>query len=402
MRNVGLTWVEVEANAIHHNIREVRSLLRPETKLMGVVKADAYGHGAVETTKIIVDAGVDYLGVNTLEEGIELRKAGIETPILVFNVGIGEEASLIVKYDLSVTLASIKVAETLSKTAHHLGADILAHVKIETGFGRTGILPESAAGFVKKLQELGNIEVEGVYTHFATVDQKNKSHTYEQLGLFQKAIDDLNKAQINIPIKHVANSAATLDLQETHLDMVRVGNLIYGQYPSNEVKKKLELHNTWRLKSTVMFVREFQRSQVVGYGAEARTKKGMVLATLPIGFADGFTLLPESLVIRPRFFLRRLLTKLKMKAKQPTGPISIKGQITPIVGRVAMQSTMVDVTKLFNISTGDIAIVSARRTSVSSRVTRMYVKDGNPYKAITITGGKVFKGVKRRETKSDL
>ncbi|MFH1736480.1 MAG: alanine racemase C-terminal domain-containing protein, partial [Actinomycetota bacterium] len=146
------------------------------------------------------------------------------------------------------------------------------------------------------------------------------------------------------------------------------------------------------LKTTVMYVREYQTSQVIGYGAEARTKKGMVLATLPIGFVDGFTLLPESVAIKPRFFLKRLLTRFRMKAKQSVGPVSIKSQITPIIGRVAMQHTTVDVTQLFNISPGDIAMVEARRTSINSRVPKVYLRDDNPYQAVTYNGVKIYKG----------
>lgn len=402
MKNVGLTWVEVDADALEHNVGQVKSLLKEETRLMGVVKADAYGHGAVETAQIILHAGADGLGVNTTDEGVELRRAGITAPILVFNPGTGEDAAQLIKNELTVTLANMKVAETLSKVGYKLGEEIRAHLMIETGFGRFGVTPEEVVSFMKKIKDLGNIEVEGIYTHFATAEQKDKSYAYEQFGLFQKALAELEAAGIVIPLKHVANSAAVLDMPETQMDMVRVGNLIYGQYPSGEVNQKLDLRTTWQLKSTVMFVREFQRSQVVSYGAEARTKKGTVLATLPIGFADGFTLVPESLAIRPRFFARRFLTKLGMKAKQPTGPIEIKGQPTPIVGRVAMQHTMVDVTKLFNIAPGDVATVAARRTSVSARVPKVYHRGGNPYKAVTITGVKVFKGVERNEAAADL
>jgi alanine racemase len=402
VRNIGLTWVEVDKDAIQHNISEVRKLLKEETKLMGVVKADAYGHGAVETAEIMLDSGVDFLGVNTTEEGIELRKAGISDPILVFNPGIGDEAQQLIRYDLTVTLASLKVAEIISKTAYKMGEEVRAHIKIETGFGRLGILPEEAVRFAKKVEEMGNIELEGVYTHFATAAERNKSYAYEQFGLFKKAVDDLISEGFEVPLKHAANSAATLDIPETHMDMVRVGNLIYGQYSSGDVSKKLDLKNTWLLKSTVMFVREFQKSQAVSYGSEARTKKGTVLATLPIGFADGFTLLPERLAFNLRFFLRRGAERLGIKRAQPASLIEIKGQNTPIVGRVAMQHTMVDVTKLFNIMPGDVADVTARRTSVSSRIPRVYYTGGHPYKAATITGTKVFKGVEKHEAEGDL
>jgi alanine racemase len=392
MRNIGLTWVEVDIDAIRHNTKQVLSLLKEETKLMAVVKADGYGHGALDIAEACLGAGASYIGVSTLEEGIELRRSGIDAPILIFNPGIGEEADMLIKYDLTVTLASMKTAETLSHRAYKLGEDIKAHLKIETGFARGGVFPEESVDFMKKIENMGNFDVEGVYTQFATADEKDKSYAYEQLGNFQRAVEALEAAGFKMELKHVCNSAAMLDMPEAHLDMVRVGNLIYGQYPSSDVSQKLDLKNTWELKSTVMFVREYQRSQVVGYGAEARTKKGMVLATLPIGFSDGFTLLPESIAIKPTFFLKRMLTRFGMKAKRSVGPIEIKGQATPIVGRVAMQHTTVDVTQLFNITPGDVATVAARRTSINSRVPKVYVKDGHPYKAVTYNGIKLYKG----------
>lgn len=392
MRNIGLTWVEVDIDAICHNTKQVLGMLKDETKLMAVVKADGYGHGAVEIAEAALSAGASYIGVSRLESGVELRRSGIDAPILIFNPGIGEEADLLIKYDLTVTLSAMKAAELLSHRAYKLGDDIKAHLKIETGFGRGGVFPEEAVAFMKKIEDMGNFEVEGVYTQFATADEKDKSYAYEQLGNFQRAVGALEDAGFKMELKHVCNSAAALDIPEAHLDMVRIGNLIYGQYPSADVSQKLDLKNTWELKSTVMFVREYQTSQVVGYGAEARTKKGMVLATLPIGFSDGFTLLPESIAIKPRFFAKRMAMRFGMKAKRQVGPIEIKGQATPIVGRVAMQHTMVDVTKLFNVSVGDVATLAARRTSINSRIPKVYMRDGHPYKAVTYNGIKIYKG----------
>jgi alanine racemase len=392
MRNIGLTWIEVDIDAIKHNTKQVLSLLKEGTKLMAVVKADGYGHGAIEVAEASLRAGAEYIGVSTLEEGIELRRSGIDAPILIFNPGIGEEADLLIKYDLTVTLAGAKTAEALSHRAYKRGEEIKAHIKIETGFGRAGVFPEEAVKFMQKIEDLGNFDVEGVYTQFATADEKDKRHSYEQLGKFKDAVNALDAAGYKLELKHVANSAAALDMPESHMDMVRVGNLIYGQYPSSDVTQNLDLKNTWDLKSTVMFVREYQSSQVVGYGAEAKTKAGMVLATLPIGFSDGFTLLPESIAIKPGFFAKRFLTKMGMKAKRQIGPIQIKGEAVPIVGRVAMQHTNVDVTHLFNVVPGDIATVSARRTSLNSRVPKVYIKDGHPYKAVTYNGIKLYKG----------
>jgi alanine racemase len=337
--------------------------------------------------------------VNTIEEGVELRLAGIEAPILVFNGGIGDETETILKHDLTIAASNLKVVELLSKAAWRYGRDIKVHVKVETGFGRMGIFPEDAVSFLKKLEEVGNIEAEGIYTHFATAHHRDKSYTYEQFGKFGKALDALKKAGMDTLIKHAANSAATLDIPETHLDMVRVGTLLYGQYPSNEVTQKLDLQNTWKLRSTVLSVREFQNSQIVGYGGDFRTKKGTVIATLPIGFADGFSAMPESVALRLRYFFKSLLKKFGFVKREG---VEIKGQMAPIAGRISMQHTMVDVTHLFNVMPGDLATISARRTAVSSRIPRIYFKNGTPYKAVTILGERAFKGVEKGEAEADL
>lgn len=399
MKDIGLTWVEVDTDAIAHNVRQVKGLLNPETKLMGVVKANGYGHGASEVARIILANGASFLGVNTIEEGVELRLAGIEAPILVFNGGIGDETEIILKYDLTIAVSNLKVVELFSKAAWRYGRDIKVHVKVETGFGRMGIFPEDVVSFLKKLEEMGNIKVEGIYTHFAMAHHRDKSYTYEQFGKFGKALDALEKAGMNTLLKHAANSAATLDIPETHLDMVRVGTLLYGQYPSNEVTQKLDLRNTWRLRSTVLSVREFQNSQIVGYGGDFRTKKGTVIATLPIGFADGFSAMPESVALRPRYFFKSLLKKFGFVKREG---VEIKGQMTPIAGRISMQHTMVDVTHLFNVMPGDLATISARRTAISSRIPRIYFKNGTPYRAVTILGERAFKGVEKHEAEADL
>ncbi len=399
MKDVGLTWVEVDTDAIAHNVNKVKEILKPETKLMGVVKANGYGHGAAETARIILESGGSFLGVNTIEEGVELRAAGIDAPILVFNGGLGDETETILKHDLTIAVSNLKAVELFSKAARRYGREIKAHLKVETGFGRMGVFPEEVVSFMKKLEELGNIEVVGIYTHFATAHHRDKSYSYEQFGKFGKAIEALERAGIHIPLKHAANSAATLDMPETHLDMVRVGTLLYGQYPSNEVTQKLDLKDTWKLRSTVLSVREFQHSQIVGYGGDFRTRKGTAIATLPIGFADGFSAMPESVALRPRYFLRSLLKRFGFVKREG---IEIKGQMAPIAGRISMQHTMVDVTHHFTVTPGDLATISARRTAISSRISRIYFKDGKPYKAVTILGERAFKGVEEHEAEGDL
>lgn len=397
MKNVGLTWAEIDADAVAHNVRQVKGLLEPSTKLMAVVKADGYGHGMIEVARLALANGATYLGVASAEEGVLLRKAGIEGPILVFDCGIGEEAVRIIKYGLTVSLGTLKAAEVFSHVAYRVGRTIQAHVKVETGLGEDGVWPDEVVGFVRGLEKLGNFEIEGIYTHFATAFEKRKEHTYEQFGRFTRALELLEEAKINIPMKHVANSAAVLDLPETQLDMVRVGSLIYGRYPSADVTQKLDLKTAYRLKSTVMAVREFQGNQSIGEGGEARVKKGMVVATLPIGFSDGFSLIPMGVITKPHRFVGKAFARYTKKEG-----VEIKGQFAPIVGRVSSKHTMVEVTQLFDLSVGDEAVLPADPLVISARVPRVYLKGGQPYKVSSPLGTILVKSRERTSARREL
>lgn len=403
MRNVGLTWAEIDIDAIAHNIKQVKGLLKPETKLMAVVKANGYGHGATEMARVALSNGAEYLGVARVEEGMELRKAGIDAPILVFDCGIVEEAPLIIKYDLTLSLSDLKTAGLFSKVAWRVGRKIKAHVKVETGLGQDGVWPDDVASFVKGVKRLDNVNIEGIYTHFATAFEKRKEHTYEQFGRFQRALELLEEAKINIPLKHVANSAAVLDLPETHLDMVRVGSLIYGRYPSVDVSQKLDLKPAWKLKTTIMAIREFQDNQSIGEGGEFRVKKGMVVATLPIGFSDGFSIVQSGVIVKPHRFLGKAFAKYTKKEG-----VEIKGQLAPVIGRVSSKHTMVEITHLFDVMVGETATVPADPLTINPRVPRVYLKDGQPYKVVSPRGIRLLREReaithrRKNETKSDL
>lgn len=403
MKNVGLTWAEIDVDAIAHNVKQVKGLLGSETKLMAVVKASGYGHGATEVARVALANGAEYLGVATVDEGIELRKAGIEAPILVFDCGLPEEAPLFIKYNLILSLGDLKIAGLFSKIAWRVGREVKAHVKVETGLGQDGVRPDDTLSLVKGVKKLGNISIGGIYTHFATAFEKRKEHTYEQFGRFKKALELLNEAGVEISLRHVANSAAVLDLVETHLDMVRVGSLIYGRYPSVDVSQKLDLKPVWKLKTTIMAIREFQENQAIGEGGEFRVKKGMVVATLPIGFSEGFSLVPSGVMVKPYRFLGKAFAKYTKKEG-----VEIKGQLAPVVGRVSSKHTMVEITRLFDVMVGETATVPADSLTISSRIPRVYFKNGQPYKVYSSRGVKLLKerediiSRRKNETKSHL
>jgi alanine racemase len=363
--------VEVDLDAVEHNVREVRKLVGDDVRVMAVVKADAYGHGAVETSKAVVAAGADAVAVTRLEEALELRAAGVTHPILVFDSTLPELAEQAVAANLEQTVCTTELAEAMSRAAAGQGKTARVHVKVDTGMGRLGILPKDASAFVGRIASLPAIEVAGTYTHFATAIERDLGQTRGQLRTLQSVLAELRAAGLPVGLAHAANSAALVRLPESRLDMVRPGTLLYGQYPSRFVPKMLDLRETWRLVARISFVKSLPPGHAVGYGAEFRTRRESIIAIVPIGYADGLTMAPESLLRRQMSLSRQLLSIVR-----PRIPLQvvIHGRKAPIVGRVAMQMCAVDVTDIPGVQVGDQVVLPARRLAVSSRVPKVYVR----------------------------
>ncbi|MEN3038622.1 MAG: alanine racemase [Candidatus Kryptonium sp.] len=366
------TRAEIDLSAFEFNFKQVKKLVGRGTKVMAVVKANAYGHGAIEISKSAISLGVDYLAVAIPEEGIELRENGIDIPVLVLTPAFEYQMELFFKYDLTATIASLESAEKFDLLSNKFGKKAKCHIKVDTGMGRIGVNYKNASEFVKKIYyDFKNLYIEGIYTHFATSDEKDKSFAYLQFERFISIIKELHMSGINIPLKHCANSGAILDMPETHLDMVRPGIILYGYHPSLEIVNKVELKPVMTLKSKVVFVKEVEPGTSISYGRKFIASKRTKIATIPIGYADGF---------------RRSLTNL--------GKVEINGEIFPIVGTVTMDQIMVDVGLNTDIKVGDDVILfgSGNITawdvanllgtipyevccSVSSRVPRIYVRN---------------------------
>lgn len=323
-------WTEIDLLAIDYNVRKIRSLLSINTRLCAVVKADAYGHGAVPVAQAVLEAGADQLAVAILSEGIELRRAGITAPILILGYTPSNQASLVVTSGLTQTVFSWQMAKALSDEATLAGQNVKVHLKIDTGMGRIGILPKDAADFATSVTALPNLEIEGVYTHFATADSHNKTFCREQFACFQEALAAIAERGIHVPIRHCANSAATIDIPEMHLDMVRAGIVLYGLLPSNEIEKKIELLPAMKLKAQVAYVKELPPGTPISYGATYITDSPRRIATLPVGYADGWS---------------RLLSN--------KGKVIIQGRPAPLVGRICMDQCMADVTDIPNVLIDD-------------------------------------------------
>lgn len=337
MENLRPTRAIINLDNVEHNFREIKRITKPDVKICAIVKADGYGHGAIETAKMFLSCGAYYLAVAFLDEAIELREKGIRAPILILGFTPEHQFDKIVKYDITQTVYNYKSCEYLSEIAKKLGRKVKVHIKVDTGMSRIGFdADDFSIAEITKIFDLDGLEIEGIFTHFAKADEKDKSFTELQFQKFTSIINSLEKHGFNIPLKHAANSAAIIDLPYTHLDMIRPGIILYGLYPSDEVNKsKIELKPALSLKTMVSHVKTLPKGRFISYGGIYETKRTSLIATLPIGYADGYS---------------RLLSS---KAQ-----VLINGQRAPAVGRICMDQCMVDVTDISgDINPGDEAIL---------------------------------------------
>ncbi len=269
--DAGPRWVEIDLDAIMHNVEAVKSLLKPETRLMAVVKADAYGFGAVEVSKAVLEAGAEMLAVTTIDEGVELREQGVEAPILVFAPFFPEEWKTATACNLTGTVTGLDFLETFYAGGNLNLADILGrtrvHIKVNTGMNRLGVNPEQVVECCRAAARIPGLEVEGVYSHFATTPAQGKPFMEKQFQVFSRVTTELEQHNIHIPIKHICNSAATLDMPEMHLDLVRVGNLLYGQLPHGN-RTEIQLKDPWKARAKIVSVRQVFPGEAVGYGCD--------------------------------------------------------------------------------------------------------------------------------------
>ncbi|MDA3896300.1 MAG: alanine racemase [Desulfobacteraceae bacterium] len=341
-------WAEVDLKSISHNIKQLKSLLSSSTRMMAVVKANAYGHGLLEVAGQAISAGADVLGVARIDEAIRIREAGLEEPILIFGYTPPEQAAQLIDYNLTQAFWSYQTASLLSDVALSMNQKIKAHLKVDTGMGRLGVVPcdlglssentkisERAVKDVASIKGLPGIELEGIYTHFATADAEDKSFALHQFEIFNQFIAHLKKQGIEFKTRHAANSAATIDMPETHLDMVRTGISVYGYYPSDTVDlNKMNLLPAMTLKARIIHLKAVSSGCCVSYGATEKTSKPTKIATVSIGYADGYN---------------RLLSS--------KGKMLVRNRLAPVIGRICMDQTMLDVGKIPDVAVGDEVVV---------------------------------------------
>ncbi len=330
-------WKEIKLDAVKNNVKNIRGLLKDGTRLLAVIKADAYGHGAVEVAKsLLFDGGADYFGVATYGEAEQLRRARINTPVLILGAVFGDEYAELVKDNITLTVFDFDTAKKLSDTAKKLGKTAKIHIKIDTGMARIGFLPsEDAVEEIIKISKLDGIEIEGMFSHFAKADEADKMPTRVQFEKFMFIKNELLKRGIKIPICHICNSAGIIDFPEYHLDMVRSGIITYGYYPSDFVNKDaLKLESAMSFKSRVVHIKTVEAGTNVSYGGTFTAKEKMKIATVSAGYADGYN---------------RLLSN--------KADVIINGERCRVLGRVCMDQLMVDATHLKNINLGDEVIL---------------------------------------------
>ncbi len=336
------TWAEIDLDAIAQNVKLLSSRLRPGVQMMAVVKADGYGHGALEAAHTALAAGATWLGVAMLDEGLALRRAGIAAPMLVLGYTAPWIVSEAVAAGVSFTVYHGDVLEAASEAAQTLGQRARVHVKVDTGMGRIGLPPAEAIEFCRRAAELPGVLLEGVFTHFATADAADKAYAQEQLGRLTQVLNALEQEGIRVPVRHAANSAAIMDMPRTHLDLVRAGIAMYGLQPSGELSHPLPLVPAMSWKTRVVHVKTVPAGSFISYGCTFSADSERRIATLPVGYADGYS-----------------------RSWSNRGQVLLAGQRAPVVGRVCMDQLMVDVTDLaaagLRVGIGDEAVLLGRQ-----------------------------------------
>lgn len=373
-------WAEINLDTIATNTKNIKKLIG-DKELIAIVKADCYGHGAVDVVPTLLENGASRLAVAMLTEAIELRENNINAPIVILGytpLYLGEE---LINYDIEQTVYDLDYAKELSKIALSLNKKAKIHIAIDTGMGRIGFLPgDDTVKTINEVYNLEGLEVIGIYSHFSTSDEKDKTYANEQLFKFKKVMADLKALGIEIPLKHISNSGAIIDMPETYLNGVRPGIILYGYYPSKEVSNdNLSVKPALTLKAKVAHVKELHKDMYISYGKTFKTNKKTIVATLPIGYGDGY----------PR-------------ALSENAKVIVNGKFASILGRICMDQCMIDVTDIENVKTGDEVIILGEEGDlkfnaddmaealgtinyeilcrIKSRIPRVYIKNKEVFK----------------------
>jgi alanine racemase len=379
-RHLRPVWAEVDLDKLAHNMREIRRNSMSKD-IIAVIKADGYGHGALDIAPTLLENGATRIAVAVLNEAVELRRGGIEAPIMVLGFTPPSLIDMLIRYDIEQTVYSYDLAKEISRLAKNKNKTARLHIALDTGMGRIGFLPnEESVEQVYKISKLPNIIIEGLYSHFSSADEEDKSYTNMQLDRYTGFYNKLVEKGVRINLRHIANSAAIIDMPQSHFEAVRPGIILYGYYPSDEVLKgKIDLKPVMSLKTNIVHIKKLPSGEYISYGRKFQTPRESVIATLPVGYADGYT--------------RLLFNKAK---------VIINGHFVPVIGRICMDQCMVDVTDIENVKVGDEVILIGEQGDlkftadhiaellgtinyeitcmISKRVPRVYIKGGKVVK----------------------
>lgn len=347
------TQAIIDLSAIRHNVCQIRAGLPSSTRMIAVVKADAYGHGAIPVSRAVLGAGADSLAVAVPEEGIELRSAGFHVPILVLGVTLPQQAALFVDHDLTATVSSSEGLQALHAVAVRKKSQVRVMIKLDTGMGRIGVQLEEVVSFARLALSMPGLEVIGLFTHFAAADESDASFTLTQLERLNHAVVSLRKAEIELPIISAANSAATDSFPAAHFDAIRAGIILYGLPPSPGMSLHLDLKPALSLVTRIVFIKQVPAGTPVSYGCTYRTQAQTWLATLPVGYADGYS--------------RHLSNKAE---------VLVHGVRRRVVGRICMDQTVIDLGLECDAAVGDEAVLCGRQGPEEITLTELAVLAG--------------------------
>jgi alanine racemase len=361
------TIAEIDLGALEFNYRQLRKRIPGDVKILGVVKADAYGHGALPISLKLEKLGVEYLGVAISDEGVDLRKGGVRIPILILGGIYGEDADQVVEYDLTPVLFRKESLKLLSKAAERRQKRVKVHLKADTGMGRLGVPLGLWSEFLREVRQLSNIQVEGILSHFSMTDEEEGSFTAQQWKEFQGAVAMAREMDISCKYIHMASSATLTLFPSYRGNLVRPGIMLYGSYPSPMFQDRIRLKPAMTLKTRIHFLKSVSPGARISYGGTFVTKRESLIATLPIGYADGYS--------------RHLSNR---------GEVLIRGVRAPVVGKVCMDFIMADVTDIPNVKVGDEVVLIGKQGRERVTVEEIAEKTGSiSYEVFCLIGKRV-------------
>lgn len=370
-------WLEIDLDNLEYNFNNIKAIVNKDTIIMPVLKADGYGHGAVPLARFYKSLGAEKIAVSLLQEAVELRRNEIEGDILVLNYVSDDTLDVVVDYDLTLAVYRLETAEKLSEIAVEKNKNVKIHIKVDSGMGRIGFLAkeESSISKIEAINKLPNLEIEGIFTHFARADETNKESTINQVEKFDYVVNKLEEKGIHIPFKHVSNSAAIIDLPNYNYNIVRPGIILYGYYPSDQVNEtRIDLKPAMTLKAEISNLKEVEIGTGISYGHIFTADRKSKIATIPIGYADGYS---------------RMLSEGSF--------VSLKDKRVPLAGRICMDQMMIDVTDIDDVKIGDEVVLFGVGKNSYPKVEELALILGTiNYEFITMMGRRIPRKYIRR------